>query len=395
MDCLYRGFDQLDVAFKGALPERVRVQLRLAKRSAKENGEPHPFTMGGLSGLVKPDGARGGYAFVFDTGEFGEFWLFKDNGDSGNWNIFVQVRSMQLATGGYYAAKDRIHDSLKAFGVDDPEESLNRVDFAMDYDLGPNFKLRPDHVVCHSGTGVRVDHGKEGEGLAYRVRGRRCESVTVGKMPGRQIIIYDKRREQVALGRTGWFELWGVTKESCPPVWRVEVRAGKKHLTDWNIRTFEDLENGIGDVFSDALKRVRLVKTTQVTNISRAPSEPVWDAAAEVVRCDLSDHSSGIDRGRVVKARREDISTMVEAQIRGCAATLSVALGIPKKFAREKVLGRLQDALNPRGENPQFNRAYQKAADRYVWMGEEPPPFDDFDFMDILAKRRAHHAAHA
>src|SRR4029077_1301274 len=92
-------------------------------------------------------------------------------------------------------------------------------------------------------------------------RGRRLESVTIGKMPGRQIIVYDKRREVVEKRKLLWFRVWGIDPhDTSVQVWRVEMRAGKKELKGrWQIRTFDDVDRAIGDVFLQALVDVRYI----------------------------------------------------------------------------------------------------------------------------------------
>ncbi|WP_147250381.1 hypothetical protein [Thalassospira lucentensis] len=69
----------------------------------------------------------------------------------------------------------------------------------------------------------------------------KLESIPIGKMPGRQVIIYNKRTPAIEKKTTYWFKVW----EIAPPtntdkhVWRVEFRAGQKELKDkYNLRSF-------------------------------------------------------------------------------------------------------------------------------------------------------------
>ena len=57
-------------------------------------------------------------------------------------------------------------------------------------------------------------------------------------MPGRQIIVYDKRREAIAKRKLFWFKVWNIERDDpAQKVARIEVRAGKKELKDrWHLR---------------------------------------------------------------------------------------------------------------------------------------------------------------
>jgi hypothetical protein len=121
-------------------------------------------------------------------------------------------------------------------------------------------------------------------------RGRRLESVTIGKMPGRQIIVYDKRREAIEREKSFWFKSWGIAKDDPnAEVWRVEVRAGKKELkSKYQIRRLEDFETGIGDLMVNALQEIRyLAHEQRDSNVSRQELHPLWSAAQSVAATNL------------------------------------------------------------------------------------------------------------
>ena len=132
----------------------------------------------------------------------------------------------------------------------------------------------------HSGTGRR-DHITDPD-KAVNGKSGRTTSVTVGKMPNRQVIVYDKRAEVIARSKSYWWVIWNDTlrraglpllqydtvrreagadptpvtvpyvENSAPHidatqpdisrVWRIEFRAGKNRLKDtWGIRTWGQL----------------------------------------------------------------------------------------------------------------------------------------------------------
>jgi hypothetical protein len=86
-------------------------------------------------------------------------------------------------------------------------------------------------------------------------------AVTIGTMPGQQLNVYDKRREIVAHGKHEWLRIRQMDEDelNANAVFRLELRARKKHLRDWNIRSFAQLETKPGDMFTCMLKSMRHV----------------------------------------------------------------------------------------------------------------------------------------
>ncbi len=101
----------------------------------------------------------------------------------------------------------------------------------------------------------------QGDGARAQIiaSGCRVESVTIGRMPGRQVIVYDKRAEAIAKNKLHWFEQWGVDpRDPEIQVWRVEFRAGERHLKqDFGLSTFTNIEDSVGDVFSKMARDIR------------------------------------------------------------------------------------------------------------------------------------------
>ncbi len=212
---LYAGFDTLDVAFAGALPPGSLAALERAREQAQERQEPILLTIGPgeVTMHVSGHGMKGGYAFVIDTGPVGTKWMIKKNNDPSQWNIFASPRATMLLALGYQGTQDRLFKELEEMGARITDHSINRVDFAMDFQTSV-FELRQDQFVAHSHTKVSPHWGNpDGNGdrnqPASVLRGRRLESVTIGKQPGRQIIVYDKRREAIERQKYFWFKAWG------------------------------------------------------------------------------------------------------------------------------------------------------------------------------------------
>lgn len=108
----------------------------------------------------------------------------------------------------------RLRRTLVDIGCMVGEESINRMDFAMDFLVPPDFEPKHEQFVDHRRTKMvsryfKEDQDDEDQSTAVHSGGR-CESVTIGKMPGRQVIIYDKRREAIDKHKMHWFKIWGI-----------------------------------------------------------------------------------------------------------------------------------------------------------------------------------------
>ncbi len=334
---LYAGIDTLDVAFAGALPHAALEALEKARQEAQESQDPVLASIGAnnVAMHVSGHGMRGGYAFIVDTGPLGAKWMFKNNADPRQWNIFVSPSATMLLAYGYEGTRDKLWAFLDDLGAKTTDHSINRADFAMDFQT-QNFELQLDQFVAHSHTKVSPHWGTS-EGTtdesqpAAVVRGRKLESVTVGKQPGRQIIVYDKSREATERKKHFWFKTW--KKERDEPnleVWRIEVRAGKKELKDkYQIRTFEDFECGIGDVIVNALEKVKYIDDKQSDgNVTRQSLHPLWIAAKEVASQGLCQFRSGLTPDQIVEITREQAITQYSNLIGGNGVGLGVASGL-------------------------------------------------------------------
>jgi hypothetical protein len=334
---LHAGFDTIDLAIQGALPPAVLDELRDARDEAAEQQEPALCHLAGgkVAAHVHGYGAKGGYAFLLDTGPNGANWRVKDNADPNQWNIFVSPRATMLLGNGYAETFGTIERTITDLGGKIAGISLNRVDFAMDFQtLG--FALDIGRFVTHARCKSKPHWSKtaelgEDEQPRSVINGRRVESVTIGSMPGRQVIVYDKRAEAVATHKPHWFDAWGVDRDDPElEVWRVEVRAGKKHLKDdYDIRTLEDFEAGIGDVILNSLDRIRYLAAEQSdSNVSRQVLHPLWEAAIEAASGNLLALRSGLTPGQIRAIQRDKAISVYLDQIRGNAIGWGIARGL-------------------------------------------------------------------
>jgi hypothetical protein len=371
---VYRGFDGLDVAFQGALRRDLVELLEHAKAEAQEKRRPIRVDYRGVSFLIAETGAPNGYAFRCDTGDDGAIWFFKRSMCPADWNIRVSVKSMALALYGLAGVRTRFCESLSVVCETIGAESIGRVDYAVDI-IAPGFELVPQNFVMHSHTD-RQDH-IEPEDVTIGGKSSRVTSVTVGHMPRRQIIAYDKRSEVIQKHKVYWWETWNADrrrqgKPELDPkdrlgsrVWRIELRAGKEHLIRWGIRRWSDLDFKIGDMFQAMLAAIRYAVPSGDSNRSRWANHPLWDLVFREVAGELSDMTSGADPQRVKQVRRDHLQETLLKQIIGNAATLSVA------GFQDHELDTLPDSVAAtldrfmREQRDRFEEKRARAAERY------------------------------
>ena len=101
---------------------------------------------------------------------------------------------------------------------------MNRVDYAIDVLTPYPIAIGPDLVVTHSRRQVKAHY----DPIVCVSQARQVQSITIGKMPNSQIIIYDKIAEVKSKRLYEWFKIWSIDRNvEDVYVKRVEIRAGK------------------------------------------------------------------------------------------------------------------------------------------------------------------------
>ncbi len=210
----------------------------------------------------------------------------------------------------------------------------------------------------------------------------RVTSVTVGKMPNRQVIVYDKRKEAIAGHKVHWWEIWNacLAQRGEPPldpkdregsqVWRVELRAGKSHLKKrWDGKTWADLDDKLGSLLLKTLDEVRYVIPDSNTNRSRWSVHPIWDLVREEIDGDLVEMMCPLDPHAVREVLRRDYIDLIGKQLTGLSATYAIALGLSPSDAHkvpEVVRSGLSKAI---AEQPdRFVDRMARAGERIVFL---------------------------
>lgn len=307
MIILHSGFDSLDVAFKVHPSLEVLAILETAKEAAVEAKESTAIKLGGETFEVGHTGGSGGYAFVLDAGSRRGIWTIKKPNAKDSWGLAYSSRSRPLAHKGIDYVRSDIDVMLKALGCVVPSDGvrIRRVDYAIDFH-DPSFVLDPFDFVTHS----RTKSSTYLELSDTRVNGRsgRVSSATFGKMPGRQVIVYDKREEAMAKNKIDWFFVWDAAMEhagrerldfSDPAksrVWRAEFRLAKRALRDRaGIQGWASLYSGLADQLQQLTHDIELRVPSSNGDRTDWTVHPNWEVLRDVLAKDLFEHEVEVD----------------------------------------------------------------------------------------------------
>ena len=306
MTIVHTGFDGIDLALKTTVPIELVEFLEEGKATAQELISDVWGTYAGLDIQSGQSGKRGGYAFTFRVYEFGAVWFAKKPKASDPWGLYVSIGSRELALNGLDRTRQKLDALLAQLGFRLPHDgvSINRVDFAVDI-LAPSFVLDPDAFVFHSRANRKAI--AEVETVETNGRSGRTTSVTIGKMPGRQVIVYDKREEVMKRRKHEWPFIWNANLEAagfCPldlsdrttsQVWRVELRLGKDALRNRkDIRGWGSLHEHLQAEMDQLAQDVTLTVPSNDSNRSRWPLHPIWPTTQEAVATRLFEHVSTV-----------------------------------------------------------------------------------------------------
>lgn len=401
MTILHKGFDTIALSIKAALTPEFQSYLDGEQTRAKAENASVLCEYGGVAFHLKHHGGSG-YQFLLDGGPDGASWAFKRPHPKDPWGIRINIGSRFLALNGLGRAKAHVEDTLAAWGIRFQAEdvSIARVDFCVDV-LAPEFTLNPDHFVMHSGTGRR-DHIANPD-MGVNGKSGRVTSVTVGKMPNRQVIVYDKRAEVIARSKTYWWAIWNdtlrraglpllryvtvrgeqepdkgndtlpyvdATDPTVSRIWRVEFRAGKDCLKDrWGIRTWAHLFDTFGDLVRDTGEVVRYTDPNGDPNRSRWPNHLLWEIVCAEMNDDLTEMRSGADPNPMKEVHKETHISLIAKQAFGLHITLASLNGV----AFDDLPGFVDGVANGFKEEIQREpedtaRKLQAAKDRYVFL---------------------------
>jgi predicted GIY-YIG superfamily endonuclease len=385
MKKIYQNFDGLDVTFQCAIPRAILQKLYAAQQEAKAERKGVLIELGKSKTQleVAESGMKGGFAYRFSLPPEGMVWAIGDSDHAERWNVKVSAGSLMLALNGYEQTKNKILEflitELNAIPPQNrniPLERISRFDFCVDFILEDDFIPDPKCFLTHNRSKRRYQ-GKianiSAEDFIFIDQGRNIQTITIGKMPNRQITIYNKRKEITVSQKSYWWKFWGINPNKMKSnIWRVEARAGKKELNKWNLRRFSEFEAKAGDVIISMLRDYRYVTPNENDkNRGRWPMQPFWAECISSARDYLDEYICNAERKEIMDGIKEDILKRYKAHLNGVLTSYTAAQGrdiseIPGVLdgVRSDVLGAVR--LNPE----KFRKNYQKSEKKFQYLHE-------------------------
>jgi len=380
MKPIYSGFDGLEFAIRATIPQSLAAALTEVKANAQEMDQTLALQVGGVWLTVNKNGVSGGYAFSCAESTTGN-WFFKKPSANDPWGVRFSAASAAIAILGIEGLRLRCAEVLEALGIYAPVDTYrpSRVDFAIDF-LAPNFVVVPDNFVIHSRTGVKsIDRIED---IEVNGRSNRTTSVTVGKMPRRQAIIYDKREEVIVKRKHEWPAIWGraMNGPSAPPidlsdstvsqVWRVELRVAKRYLKDvWDINSWASLYELLPRIYLKMLEDISYCEPNADSNRSRWPNHDIWRAVRDVVVNDLFTEIPTLSPEEYIEIKKEQKVDELTTQTFGLAISIA-AIEEHTVTNFDAFLDQLRERLKERSSDQRrpLQQRLIKAQDKYRFL---------------------------
>tara|TARA_R110000787_G_scaffold143451_1_gene257066 strand:- start:3688 stop:4848 length:1161 start_codon:yes stop_codon:yes gene_type:complete len=329
---LRSGFDTLEIAYRCAIPEAFLFAVGEAKQKAELSRKEEPLSYLGETFLVGASGASGGYAYVINTGPTKAIWCFRSKvaSPSDPWRARVKIRSYCLALKGLIAAKNECDQFLITIGAvfDSNDARVSRADYAVDV-YCPQFKAIPENFVVSART-------TKTEIIERSSTGDRCNYLRIGKLPGKQLCVYDKGSKIKLDNDLIWkaiFEKAFATSgiPYCKAgqlngVWRFELRTGSKYLTQaLGIRRWDKFISDHKSALLSIIRAISLRVPSADTNRARWLPDVRWNALESHIIRQLSTEPFGELPAEIRKLLKDEFLTGIYAQIAGCLLTTAAA----------------------------------------------------------------------
>ncbi len=381
---LHKGFDALDLSLPLTISTGLADELEGVKafiNSIQQKEGIIDFERSNF--LISEKGAPGGFAYLCKFVETDNIWfLKKPNQTRDKWGTRISCAAHNLSLDGIQGVREHLSQELAflKLAYEPGIESIGRVDFAMDF-LAPDFVLSPDNFIMHARNGW--SQHIVADDVQINGRSGRTTSVTIGKNPNRQIIIYDKREEtkkkpshmpyiwEDNLTRMGephpdW------TNPASSRVWRVEIRFFKQYLKNKaGILTFADLANALPDLLRKTIDQIRYCVPSGDSNRARWKDHPLWLRVREEIECDFSTIRSEADKESVKSFVLAEKDQYLARQIAGCMLNRAALRGIDPEGVKRFVLNEAQMMVeNFASESDRTKKKLDQAKLRYRTHGK-------------------------
>jgi hypothetical protein len=369
MHIIRAGVDSLYVAIKGTLPTAVLPRLAAAKEQAMAERRLVPFTFpdSGVEVMVAPNGATGGYALLWDTGILGATWACRQAADKLDWNFFAKPHATALLAHGFASVTEQLLQHVVRIGGKQNEHSVNRIDYAIDV-RADDFELDLGGFIAHPRCQRRPHWDCHEQNQASAIfTGRRLETATIGRMPGRQVTVYDKTAEARARQKIHFFRAWGIDPaDKVARVWRVELRLGKRELKERRgISTVGDLAAKLRPALADLVAQVRYVLPGSDQNVSRHRLHPIWElATAHIGEADLLGGIGHIEPAQLLRITQQIAVERYRKLLAGVAAGLGAMMDLDDAMIDCSLPDIVAEAIGVAIPTEGFRRSLVRARDK-------------------------------
>ena len=400
---LYSNFDKLQITFKANFSKQHLDLLAEAKKKAQEHTErqliflngktkkkkdaepKEPTFLNGVAIHVNESGMQR-YKYSFKTEE-GNIYFVNDSTKEGAYNLIIAISSESFMCYGYAESVARVKRNLELWGVEIQREALSRVDYCVDFLVPDDFEIEPENFIKHQNTSLHVyaktakiaEELPEEDDTYIAYYGGKIETCTVGKMPNKQITIYNKTNEIKKRKKNEWYDVWKV--EEGTRVFRVEIRAGKDYLKDyWNIRSFKNLEEMAGDMF---LKLTQTIRYTQQATEKRdyKALHPIWAMVREQLQNVFSYSVNGLDNNKLKEVKREEKINLLNKHLEGLGTTLAFFTNASaekvnqlRNFIQRVFFGNINGSYDYQDKafKAKVERAFNRHANKYYFLNPQP-----------------------
>ena len=343
---IYSGFDTLELSYRTLLPREFLGALRAMQLTAKAENRATPMNFDGFELFVEPSGGQGGYAYRAHTGPLGAIWKFRETTAKSQWSAHVKFRAYGLAVNGPLKMKEKADSFLRKLGCqfESIDVRIPRADYAIDI-LLDNFYLDTDNFVFHARSKVseHIERIRVGDLFTY---------ARFGRMPGKQLCIYDKSGAVLETNDSLWKEFYSefarqrlgllIDDFAELKIWRFELRAGENFLdTKIKPRTWDLFAQKVHGIYSCLAHSFKLKTPRPDENRTRWPLDPIWDAVlAEVESLNFNQQTAEFSVALRNKLRQE-YSDGLNKQLVGLLLSSAASEGIDPRdfsqFARDRV----------------------------------------------------------
>ncbi|MEP3333270.1 MAG: hypothetical protein ABJO34_23245, partial [Sedimentitalea sp.] len=152
-------------------------------------------------------------------------------------------------------------------------------------------------------------------------------------------------------------------------VWRFEMRLGSKQLRNrFDMRSWQDLNDMIGDAFTDALTRIRYCQPTGDRNRARWPTHELWRLVESAIGNDLLQNCCGVLPSDIKEANRTEKMREIDRQLLGLFVTRAAISDVTSDGFHDFMDGHMAALQRYCDEHPvPLDERIGKAQARYRW----------------------------